>query len=195
MTNTTSAASPLTRRTILSGALGIAGIAGLPRAAPARRGPRSGPGRVGGGGATGYSGPKVALQFWNGFTGGDGPFMKRLVDQFNAEHQNIAVSMNTMQWADYYAKLPAAVTAGKGPDIGIMHVDSVATNAARNVIQPLDDVAAALKLNEATSHPCRGRPGSTTASATPSRSTCTRSASSTTRRSWSRAASTPRSRR
>ena len=57
--------------------------------------------------------------------------------------------MNTLQWADYYATLPAAVTAGKGPDIGIMHVDSVPTNAARRVIQPLDDVATALKLSEA----------------------------------------------
>ena len=75
--------------------------------------------------------------------------MKKLVDQFNTEHDNIKVTMNTLQWADYYAKLPSAVTAGKGPDIAIMHVDSVATNAARRVIQPLDDVASALELTEA----------------------------------------------
>lgn len=75
--------------------------------------------------------------------------MKALVEKFNGEHKNIAVTMTTMQWADYYTKLPTAVTSGKGPDIGIMHVDSVATNAARNVIQPLDDVAAALGLKEA----------------------------------------------
>ena len=101
----------------------------------------------GGGGAEGYDGPNVSLQFWNGFTGGDGPIMKKLVQQFNTEHPNIQVAMNTLQWADYYAKLPSAVTAGKGPEIAIMHVDSVATNAARRVIQPLDDVAAALKLS------------------------------------------------
>ena len=89
------------------------------------------------------------LQFWNGFTGGDGPIMKQLVDKFNSEHPNIKVTMNTQQWADYYAKLPSAVTAGKGPEVAIMHVDSVATNAARRVIQPLDDVAEALKLSEA----------------------------------------------
>ena len=65
----------------------------------------------------------MSLAFWNGFTGGDGPFMKKLVEQFNSEHPNIAVTMNTMQWADYYTKLPAAVTSGKGPEIGIMHVD------------------------------------------------------------------------
>ena len=33
-----------------------------------------------------YTGPNVKLAFWNGFTGGDGPFMRKLVDQFNAEN-------------------------------------------------------------------------------------------------------------
>ncbi len=159
MTNTTSP-SPLSRRTVLSGALGLAGIAGLAACGSGSGAvPGQAPAVSAGGGATGYAGPKVALQFWNGFTGGDGPFMKRLVDQFNSEHANIAVSMNTMQWADYYAKLPAAVTAGKGPEIGIMHVDSVATNAARNVIQPLDDVATALKLDESDFAPVPWKAG------------------------------------
>jgi multiple sugar transport system substrate-binding protein len=150
MTNHTQISSPLSRRTILSGALGLAGAAGLAACGSGSGAvPGQAPGTAGGaGGATGYNGPKVALQFWNGFTGGDGPYMKKLVDQFNSEHPNISVSMNTMQWGDYYAKLPAAVTSGKGPEIGIMHVDSVATNAARQVIQPLDDVASALKLSE-----------------------------------------------
>lgn len=141
--------APLSRRSLLAGALGAGTALGL---SACGGGSSSVPGRssaTGGGGATGYDGPKVTLQFWNGFTGGDGPFMKKLVDEFNGEHENIAVTMNTMQWADYYAKLPSAVSAGKGPEIAIMHVDSVATNAARRVIQPLDDVASALKLTEA----------------------------------------------
>ncbi len=104
---------------------------------------------TGDGGAGGYDGPAVSLTFWNGFTGGDGKIMKKLVEQFNGEHDNIKVSMNTLQWADYYAKLPTAVQTGKGPEIAIMHVDSVATNAARRVIQPLEDVATALQLTEA----------------------------------------------
>ena len=98
--------------------------------------------------ATSYTGPNVALAFWNGFTGGDGAFMKKLVDQFNTEHQNIKVSMNVYQWADYYQKVPAAVSTGNGPDLGIMHVDQVATNAARGVVLPLDDLAKSLQLNE-----------------------------------------------
>jgi multiple sugar transport system substrate-binding protein len=93
-----------------------------------------------------YDGPKVDLDFWNGFTGGDGPFMKQLVEDFNAEHDNIAVKMTTYEWETYYEKVPGAVASGKAPEIGIMHVDSLATNAARGVIQPLDDVAEALEL-------------------------------------------------
>jgi multiple sugar transport system substrate-binding protein len=95
-----------------------------------------------------YDGPKVELSFWNGFTGGDGPYMQKMVDQFNAEHDNISIKPNTIQWADYYQRLPAAVTAGKGPDVGVMHLDQLATNAARQVIIPVDDLAKSLKLTE-----------------------------------------------
>ncbi len=114
---------------------------------------------VGGGGqnaqpaATNYTGPNVALTFWNGFTGGDGPIMKSLVDKFNSQNPNIKVTMNVYEWADYYQKVPAAVSTGNGPDLGIMHVDQVATNAARGVVLPLDDVASSLQLNEAAFSP------------------------------------------
>jgi multiple sugar transport system substrate-binding protein len=94
-----------------------------------------------------YDGPAVELSYWNGFTGGDGPFMQKLVDQFNDEHDNIKVKSNTVEWSDYYQRLPAAVTAGKGPDVGVMHLDQLATMAARNVIVPVDDLADTLKLS------------------------------------------------
>jgi multiple sugar transport system substrate-binding protein len=57
------------------------------------------------------------------------------------------------KWEEYYQKLPAAVSSGNGPDIAVMHVDSLATNAARNVIIPLDDVASALELDEGDFNP------------------------------------------
>jgi multiple sugar transport system substrate-binding protein len=101
-----------------------------------------------GDGGKSYSGPKVDLQFWNGFTGGDGPFMRQMVDQFNGEHDNIKVKMVVQQWADYYQKVPTAVASGRGPDVGVMHVDQLATNAARQVIIPLDDDAKGLGLEE-----------------------------------------------
>ena len=96
-----------------------------------------------------YTGPEVELSYWNGFTGGDGPFMETMVSEFNAEHDNIKVVSNTMQWADFYQRLPAAVTAGEGPDVGVMHLDQLASNAARNVIVPIDDLAEELGLTSA----------------------------------------------
>jgi multiple sugar transport system substrate-binding protein len=93
-----------------------------------------------------YTGPDVTLSYWNGFTGGDGPFMEQMVEQFNSEHDNIKVESNTMQWAEFYQRLPAAVKAGEGPDVGVMHLDQLSTNAARGVIVPIDDLADQLGL-------------------------------------------------
>src|SRR3954454_22446777 len=92
-----------------------------------------------GNGGQDYTGPKVSLNLWNGFTGGDGDIFKKLVDQFNGEHTNIAITVATYKWEDYYAKLPGAVSSGNGPDIAVMHIDMLATFAARKVLQPLDD--------------------------------------------------------
>jgi multiple sugar transport system substrate-binding protein len=93
-----------------------------------------------------YSGPPLSLAYWNGFTGGDGPAMKALVARFNAAKKKITVKSNTVEWAQFYQRLPAAAKAGKGPDVGAMHLDQLATNAARNVIVPLDDLAKSLGL-------------------------------------------------
>lgn len=95
-----------------------------------------------------YTGPAVTLSYWNGFTGGDGPFMDQMVEEFQRSNPKITVKQNTIEWADFYQKVPAAVNAGKGPDVGVMHMDQLATNAVRNVIVPVDDVAGALGLKE-----------------------------------------------
>jgi multiple sugar transport system substrate-binding protein len=112
-----------------------------------------GGGQGGSGGGEEYSGPSVELAFWNGFTGGDGPYMNALVDQFNSEHENIQVSTNATEWEDYYQTVPVAVRSGEGPDVGIMHSDQLGTNAARGVIIPLDEVADALGLEESDFDP------------------------------------------
>src|SRR5215204_6293075 len=130
----------------LSAAVGAAGLA-----AACGGGTSGPPGTQQGGGGefTGeYTGPNVALKYWNGFTGGDGPYMKKMVDQFNTEHPNIKVTMTTIRWQDYYQKVPAAVLSGQGPDVGIAHQDNLATLAARRSILPLDDIATELQLDE-----------------------------------------------
>jgi multiple sugar transport system substrate-binding protein len=144
------AQAAISRRGLLGGALGVAAAAGL---AGCGAGSSGAPGQqqsvAGGGGAEEYKGPNVELAFWNGLTGGDGPIMQKLVDNFNKEHPTIKVRQTRIAWADFYQKVPAAVSNGKAPDIAIMHADTLATNAARQVVQPLDDVATALKLTQA----------------------------------------------
>jgi multiple sugar transport system substrate-binding protein len=137
----------LTRRRLLAGgalALGSAGLAGC--GGGIERGPLS-PAQRGATGGAAYHGPRIHIQFWNGFTGGDGPFMQKLVDRFNAEHDSISVGMVTVRWLEYYSKVPAAVSTGHGPDVAIMHVDQLATFAARGVIVPVDDITRSLGLS------------------------------------------------
>jgi multiple sugar transport system substrate-binding protein len=95
-----------------------------------------------------YDGPAVTLNYWNGFTGGDGPFMEDLVKKFQEENENITIKSNTIQWADFYQRVPAAVQAGQGPDVGVMHLDQLATHAARNIIVPVDSLAEGIGISE-----------------------------------------------
>jgi multiple sugar transport system substrate-binding protein len=88
--------------------------------------------------AAGYTGPTVTIKYWNGFTGGDGPYMRAMVDEFNASHKNIKVESNTLGWGDFYQRIVAAVQAGQGPDVAVMQLDNLATQAARSVIVPME---------------------------------------------------------
>lgn len=137
----TSRSSTLTRRQVLNAGVG-AGVA-LTGTALVGRGPVAARQS-----ASEYDGPSVALDFWNGLTGGDGPYMLALVEEFNAAHDNIAVSMNATPWAEFYQTLPAAVNSGAGPDVVIIHSFQIATNAARQVLMPLDQLAEEVGLAE-----------------------------------------------
>jgi multiple sugar transport system substrate-binding protein len=151
---TTTSSSALTRRSFMA----MTGLAGTGLAVSAcGGGKKMGAGQAGapdtGSGGAEYTGPAVELAFWNGFTGGDGTVIKKIVSDFNAQAKNVKVTMNIYQWADLFQKLPAAVTTGKGPDVGCMHIDDIPTNAARNIITPVDQVATALKLQESDFSP------------------------------------------
>lgn len=80
----------------------------------------------------------VDLQYWNPFTGPDGPYMGQLVDEFNGENETISVTMTTQ--AEYYVQLATAAASGTLPDVAIVHADQLATQAFRNVIRPIDDL-------------------------------------------------------
>src|SRR5215213_8065862 len=94
-----------------------------------------------------YDGPPVTLEFWNGFTGGDGPYIQEMIENFESEHPEIDIRATTQEWGDLYQKLPAASFAGAGPDVGVIHVEQIGTMVVRNVISPVDDIATTLDLD------------------------------------------------
>ncbi|MDZ5663407.1 ABC transporter substrate-binding protein [Nocardioides sp. zg-1308] len=94
-----------------------------------------------------YDGPPVTISYWHGFTGGDGPAMRDLVARFNSSQDLITVEQNTINWAQYYQRVVAAVHAGRGPDVGAMHLEQLATQSARQTLNPLDDVLEELGIS------------------------------------------------
>ena len=82
-----------------------------------------------------YSGPDVEITFWHGWTGGAAPtIVPKLIEEFNAEHDNIKVKGVPQEWGDIAAKMPLAIKAGKGPDVAVLHGDDLATYAAQNLL-------------------------------------------------------------
>jgi multiple sugar transport system substrate-binding protein len=87
---------------------------------------------------------KVSLDFWNPFTGGDGPYLRRIVDQFNKETPNVQVKFTTQK--DLYGSLHAAKASNRLPQISIVHLDAIPQNAADGIFSPIDDLISTLKL-------------------------------------------------
>ncbi len=86
----------------------------------------------------------VELQYWNPFTGPDGPFMGQMVDAFNASHPEIKVTMTSQ--GEYYTQLSTAAAADTLPDVAIVHADQVPTQAFRNVLRPMDELVAEMGI-------------------------------------------------
>jgi multiple sugar transport system substrate-binding protein len=68
------------------------------------------------------SGP-VELTMWTGFTGGDRGAYEGLIEEFNATHDDIQVTMEVQPWDTIAQKLPSAWATGQGPDIATPNFD------------------------------------------------------------------------
>jgi multiple sugar transport system substrate-binding protein len=147
----------VTRRDLLKLMGAGAGIAAL---APiiAACGPAKTPAASAGGAASGAAGGSAAplalqppatavkLDFWNPFTGGDGPFLRGIVDKFNTETPNVKVTFTTQK--DLYPSLHAALAAKRLPHVSIVHLDAIPQNAADGIFQPIDDLITTLGLSD-----------------------------------------------
>ena len=87
----------------------------------------------------------ITLEFWNPFTGPDGPFMARLVDQFNTENPTVTVNVTTQ--AEYYTQVNNAAQSDSLPHVLIMHLDAIPRNAADGIISPVNDLVDLLQLS------------------------------------------------
>ena len=79
------------------------------------------------------------LVMWSLFTGGDGEYMTKIIDDYNATSPSKQVQSITLVWADYYTKLQPAVAADKGPDVGLSHVSKLPELVDQGVVEPLND--------------------------------------------------------
>jgi multiple sugar transport system substrate-binding protein len=87
----------------------------------------------------------VSLEYWNPFTGPDGPFMGEIVNTFNDSQENIEVTMTTQ--SEYYTQLSTAAASETLPDIAIVHADQIATQVYRNVLRSMDAVVEETGIN------------------------------------------------
>lgn len=87
----------------------------------------------------------VELQYWNPFTGPDGPYMGEMVEAFNASQSEIKVTMTSQ--GEYYTQLATAAAADTLPDVAILHADQVATHVFRNMLRPMDDLVAEMGIS------------------------------------------------
>jgi multiple sugar transport system substrate-binding protein len=87
------------------------------------------------------------LVFWSLFAGGDGAWMDRIIENFNATGPARQVQPVMLVWADYYTKFGTAVAARKGPDIGVSHIARLPELVEQGMVIALDDYAAKAGVN------------------------------------------------
>lgn len=96
-------------------------------------------GQGSGGGDETSSDGKVVLDFWNGFTGPDGPALQQVVDDFNASQDEVEVKTNIMPWDTLYQKVLTSVAGSNGPDIIAMSASRIPQFADEGMFMPVDD--------------------------------------------------------
>ena len=82
---------------------------------------------------------KVTLDFWNGFTGPDGPALQQVVDDFNASQDRVTVKTNIMPWDTLYQKVLTAAAGKDGPDIVAMSATRLPQYVSEGLFQSVDD--------------------------------------------------------
>ncbi|MEH7383352.1 ABC transporter substrate-binding protein [Bacillus sp. JJ1533] len=91
--------------------------------------------------SSGNDDQKMELTFWSLFGGGDGEYMKAIINSFNNEHPEIYVKSVDIEFSEFYPKLMTAVSSGNGPDMAITHTSKLPELVTEGVVTELDDIA------------------------------------------------------
>ena len=65
--------------------------------------------------------------WWDFLGGGDGVRMKKLIEDFNAEHKDaIEIQATTLDWGvPFYSKVQTSAAVGEGPDMMTYHASRI----------------------------------------------------------------------
>lgn len=77
------------------------------------------------GGSSGVHAGRVEISFWNGWTGPDGRAMLAMIRRFNHENPDVEVSMQRIDWANYYNKLMVSAVDNRGPQLFVIHASTL----------------------------------------------------------------------
>jgi multiple sugar transport system substrate-binding protein len=99
---------------------------------------------------------KETVIWWDFLGGGDGVRMKKLLEDFNAEHKDtIEVQATTLDWGvPFYTKVQTSAAVGEGPDMMTYHTSRIPLAVSQNTLSEItaDDMKA-MGLSEATFAP------------------------------------------
>ncbi len=92
---------------------------------------------------------KVTLRMWHGLGNVDGPYLHKLITEFNQTHPEINVQPRTWgDWGQFYDKLAVSIKVGTASDIVAFHTSNIPRFAAMKGFYPITQEIAEMGLKE-----------------------------------------------
>src|SRR5436190_22443579 len=104
--------------------------------------------------SAGYA--KETVVWWDFLGGGDGVRMKKLIEDFNAEHKDaIEIQATTLDWGvPFYSKVQTSAAVGEGPDVMTYHASRIPLAVSQSTLSEITDAdMQAMGLSEKTFAP------------------------------------------
>lgn len=84
---------------------------------------------------------KGEVTFWHSFTQGPrAEYMERMAEEFEAEHPDVDIKIETFSWGEFQTKWTTGLAAGQVPDLSTALPNQVVNMIDVGALAPLDDV-------------------------------------------------------